>query len=393
MENHIKQKVLILFGDGTQTPPMAKSLAKHGYEVHAIFESKWSYGFGSRYIKKKYLCEDLDDELKYIAFVLKVVRSIQYATILPMHDESAALLSKYKDELLKFTHFVMPDYEVFESGFDKHRLMEICKKHGYPHPKTTLVDGGSLDGIDLDVLHYPLLIKPNHTCGARGMTFCKDKSDLIEKFPTIYKEYGDCHLQRFVPEGGHQVEVQLYVNEKNELIQTSVIKKFRWYPEKGGSSCCNISCENDSIVHICYSILKDIGWIGFADFDTIEDPVTGELLIMEINPRVPACLRTPMMAGIDWGDVIVSEYLGKEHKKYKMEREIYLRHLGFEMLWFAYSKNRFKTKPSWFRFIGRKIYYQDMNGCTDFRPFFRGTIGNILKQLSPEFRAAKNGTR
>ena len=114
---------------------------------------------------------------------------------------------------------------------------------------------------------------------------------------------------------------------------------------------------------------------------------------MEINPRVPACLKTPCEAGIDWADVIVSEYLGKPHEKYEVEREVYLRHLGFEVLWFFYSRNRFKTKPSWFRFFGRHIYYQDMNGWPDMLPFFMGTMGNIKKQLSPAFRAEKSGTR
>ena len=175
------------------------------------------------------------------------------------------------------------------------------------------------------------------------------------------------------------------------MVQSSVIKKFRWYPNKGGSSCCNISCKNEKIVDICYKVLKSIGWVGFADFDTIEDPRTGELLIMEINPRVPACVKSAFASGIDWADVIVGEYLKKSHKVYQMNREVYLRFLGVEVLWFLKSENKWHTKPNWFNFFGKDIFYQDMSDWTDPMPFIRGTIGNIKKQLSPEFRKSKAG--
>lgn len=390
----MKDKVLILFGDGTQTPPMARSLYRKGYHVDAIFTSKLSYGYGSRYIKNKYLFEgETEDMPVYFAFAKNVLEKTKYVAAIPMHDESAELLSRYRDELLKLTRFEMPDLEVFERGFDKHKLMEVCQKNGYPHPETTIVYDGKLEDINIDNLHFPLLIKPNHTCGARGMTLCNSKKELEERFPKIYAEYGDCHLQRYVPMGGHQVELQLYVNADGELVQSSAIKKYRWYPENGGSSCCAVSAHYPEIIDILHKLLVKIGWVGFADFDTIEDPTTGELLIMEINPRVPACLKTTMAAGVDWGNVIISEYLGVEHKHYEEKDGVWLRHLGFEALWFAFSKNRWKTKPCWFNFIGRNIYYQDMSDWTDWMPFLRGSWGNLKKQLNPEFRKAKNGTR
>ena len=386
-------KVLILYGDATQALPIARSLHHRGYQVDAICSSKWSYGYGSKYIRKKYLHENAEDVDEYFDYLLGILKEGKYDTILPMRDSVAEVMCKYRDELLKYTQFVMPDYETFEKGFDKHRLMEICQQKGYPHPQTYLLDDTHLNGIDVEALRYPLLIKPNHTFGARGMTLCNNKDELLEKYPKVFESYGTCHLQSYIPNGGHQVEFQLYVNKKKELVQSSVIKKFRWYPEKGGSSCCNVSWQQEQMVDICYKLLLDIGWTGFADFDTIEDPRTGELLIMELNPRVPACVKTPFASGIDWADVIVGEYLGKEHKHYDLEREVYLRHLGFDTLWFLHSENKWKTKPNWFKLLGWNIYYQDMSDWTDPMPFFRGTWGNIKKIMNPDFRKSKEGTR
>ncbi len=387
----MKENILILAADLEQTLPIAKSLYNKGYEIHGVFSSKYSYGYGSRYIKKRFVHENAEEIEDYYLFIKSVLLQDKYVTILPMRDSAAEVMCKYRDELLKYTTYVMPDGEGFERGFDKRRLMEVCEAKGYPHPETYLVEDGNLRSLDLDTLRYPVLIKPNHTFGARGMTLCYNRKELEEKFPLIYTQFGNCHIQTYIPEGGHQVEVQVYINENQELVQSSVIKKFRWYPNKGGSSCCNISCKNDKIVNICYEVLKCIGWVGFADFDTIEDPRTGELLIMEINPRVPACVKSAFASGIDWAEVIEGEYLKKPHRVYTMEKEVYLRFLGVEILWFLKSDNKWHAKPNWFKFFGRDIFYQDMSDWSDPMAFIRGTIGNIKKQLSSEFRKSKAG--
>ena len=255
--------------------------------------------------------------------------------------------------------------------------MEICKRYGYPHPFTMIVEGKGLEQIDMECLSFPLLIKPNHTSGGRGMTLVHDKEELLEKFPLVVERYGDCHLQSYIPNGGAQVEVQLYVDENKNLVDSSVIYKYRWYPENGGSSCCAKSVRNDAIVQSLYNLLLDIGWVGFADFDTIEDPRTGELLIMELNPRLPACVKAAFDAGVNWAEIIVNGYLGLPQKKYNYKENEFLRHLGFEVLWFYYSKNRWKAKPNWFKLTGRHIHYQDMSDWTDPKPFLMGTWGNI----------------
>lgn len=388
-----KDKILLLYADATQTLPVARSLHKKGFFLAGVYASRLSYGYPSRFISKRFLFADVENSQAYYQFVRQILEKEKYVAVIPMNDDAAVMLSKYSTELRQFTAFVMPDYKTFSRAYDKHSLMRLCQEKGYPHPQTTIVEDGHIEQIDVDSLQFPLLIKPNLTSGGRGMTLINSKEELFKLFPGIYEKYGSCHLQTFIPSGGSQVKIQLYVNEKQELVQSSVIKKIRWYPENGGSSCCNTSDENDKIVGVCYQILKDIGWVGFADFDTIEDPRTGELLIMEINPRLPACVKTPFAAGIDWADVIVSEYLGNPHRCYQSSKNVYLRHLGFETIWFFYSKNRFKTIPNWFKFIGRNIFYQDMSCFSDPLPFFFGTFGNVIKQLSPKFRQAKSGTR
>lgn len=372
------KKVLIL-GCGTQGLVLIRSLKKSGYKVFLLGD-KDNYADRSRYIDYKFYTEYRPLSNEYKDLVIDIIKNHNIDTIIPMGDVNAEFLSINKEVLMKLVRYKMPDHDVFMRATDKNRLMSLCAQNGYPHP-FTINSFEDIGTIDKERLSFPLLIKPNITCGARGMTLVNSYDELIEKYPKIRSEYGPCHLQKYIKQGGAQVEVQLYIDENQKLLNSSVIYKYRWYPEKGGSSCCAVSAKNDKIVNILYNLLKDLNWVGFADFDTIEDPYTGELLIMELNPRVPACVKTAVEAGINWGEIIVNDYLGQCQKTYNYKEGEFLRHLGLDFLWFIKSPNRFKTKPNWFKLFGKHLHYQDMSDWSDPLPFIIGTWNNMTKVL------------
>ena len=375
-----KQIRVLLLGAGTQGLAITRDLYKSGCFVY-IASGGNNYADWSRYATKSIKITESPSSDEYLKNILSLINKYSVDTIIPMGDSEAKFLCKNKAELLRHVSFKMPDYDAFIKGTDKNLLMSLCKDKGYPHPYTinTVSD---INSIDKEALLFPLLIKPNVTCGGRGMTLVHSYEELIEHYPKIHKEFGECHLQQYVKQGGAQVEVQLYVDKNKRLLNSSVIYKYRWYPVDGGSSCCAKSIKNEKIVKILYNLLIDLNWVGFADFDTIEDPNTGELLIMELNPRVPACVRTSIEAGIHWGEIIVNDYLDKPQLQYNYKENEYLRHFGFEVLWFLKSCNRFKTYPNWFAFFGKHIHYQDMSDWTDPLPFIAGSLRNIKRLIT-----------
>ena len=383
-------KILIL-DTGTQGYITVKSMHKAGHKVVLLHRGRHNYADDSRYVDVRIQTDASYEDDEYLETVKRIIKEQGINTVIPMSDFSAQFLSRNKEVLSPMVKYVMPGIDVFERGYDKNSLMALCEKKGYPHPQT-VNDVSSLDGLDIGKLNYPLLIKPNHTCGGRGMTLVRNKEELKAKFEGVFGQYGECHLQEYIPQGGAQVEVQLYINEQQELVASSVIYKYRWYPENGGSSCCATMVKNDRVVDMCYRLLKDIGWVGFADFDTIEDPRTDELLVMELNPRVPACVKAAVVSGVDWPNIIVNEYMGELRVQPTFKSGVLLKHLGMEALWFVYSKNRFKTKPSLLKVFGRNVFYQDLD-WRDPMPFIMGTWHNFKKQLSPSFRKSKSGTR
>lgn len=382
---------ILILGSGTQALAILKGLTEAGGRLYIVVNKTGNYGDESKYIYKRYVCSIPVGSSAYLDYVKKLILSNKIDVVIPTGDITAGFASKYKKEFDAITNISIPDFLTFQKGYDKNQLMNLCQEKGYPHPKT--IDLSKCCYLEKSLFQgfpFPGLLKPNCTTGGRGMTMIADYDDLLRKYPNVYKEYGDCHLQRLVREGGRQIKVQLYVEEDGTLIASSVLNKVRWYPVKGGSSCCAITIKNDEIVRICHNVLKDIKWVGFADFDIIEDPDTSELLIMEINPRLPACIGASVYAGINWGEIIMRDAMGLGQKTYNYKVNVVLRHLCLDILWFIHSPNRYNTKPSWFCFWGRNVHYQDFH-FFDQKPFWIGTYHNIKKLFNPSFKRAKSG--
>ena len=383
------QSVLLLNIEGTQTLPIAKSLHKRGITVYGFYNDKYAYGSCTKYVKHKILAPSICNPEEYYHFLKKFLSENQIDVIIPLGDHTAQFLSIQQEELRQFSQFIIPDIEIFNSGYNKNSLMKVCANNGFPHPRT--IDLESSESVTPEDI-FPALIKPNIMTGGRGMVRVNSREEFNEKYPYTRKNYGACHLQEFISPGGRQLKVQLFMDNQSNLCYSSVIHKQRFYPENGGSSCCNVTIQDDSLVKMCSEILQKIKWIGFADFDLIEDPKDGIVKVMEINPRIPACVKSAVVSGIDYGSIIFDASLEKELAKYEYKQGISLRHIGFEILWFLHSKNRFNTEPNWFKFFGKNIYFQDFS-WSDLAPFIWGTIGNIKKQFGSEFRKSKSGLR
>jgi len=383
------ETVLLLDGQTIQALPVMKSLKSKGFRIIIFCNSKNSYGYYSRYSDEKLLCPNwYRDPDEFYDFFFQFLSSNTIDAVIPMNDDSATFLSQHLNEVNNYSKCLIPDIETFMNGFNKNSLMKLCKDQKLPHPFTADLERLDLEEASVSV-GFPAIIKPNITTGGRGMKSVNSLTELQETYPSLREQYGPCHLQQFILPGGEQYKVQIFTDQNGIQFDT-VIKKIRYYPVKGGSSCCNVTVEKRELVNLCAGILKRLNWIGFADFDLIEDPSDGIIKVMEINPRMPACIRSSIESGVDFAEAIVNKTLNKPIPTYHYLPGKYLRYFGMDLLWFIKSKHRFHTHPAWFNFFGKNIYYQDGN-YQDPLPIVMGTLSGILKQLNPEFRKTKSG--
>ena len=385
-------KILLLDGEGVQVVCMARELNKLGHELTALCGQKVSSGYTTKYLHHKYVSPNVHFEAEaFKTYFYEHLKKYQYDLIIPMGDESALFLSCEKEavELKYNTKCAVETYATFELANDKQKLMDVCEKYNIVHPKTRAISE-DLKGT-ADYVGFPAMIKPNLSAGAKGITRVKCFNELKEKLPSIIESFGACTLQQYVEQPDYYYNVMLFRRSDGKIAASTIIKIRRFFPLKGGTSCYSETIEHSFLLEQCERCLEKLNWHGFADFDVLEDKCTGELKIIEINPRVPSSFQASFAAGVNFAKIFVDEYLGNgaeifDMKNYKSDQQV--RWFGLDVMWFLMSPQRFSFKPSWFRFWGKNVSYHDGSWC-DPMPMIAGSLQGVVKYLNPNFRKAK----
>lgn len=382
----MKANVLI-FGGGLQALSAAHSLQLSGCRV--VMATKGDrVASQSRFIDKYIELEDDSDSEQLFPLLSRIVAEESIDVIIPMEDEQAACLSRCKARLENGSGVkcAVAEDSLFSMVSDKSSFISFCEKNALPHPKTVALNGM---GNERDELVFPLLIKPNHGAGARGLTLVRNVEELDALLPGVVSSYGACTLQEYISGKDYYYNVMLYRDAKGRFVNHCILKILRYYPINGGSSCCGITVEQDDLLRICEETLDKLDWVGFADFDVLEGD-DGDFRLVELNPRLPACLRAAEVSGVNFPMLIVSDALKGEVAPYAYSPGKVLRFLGLDLVWFLCSPNRFKTSPSWFRFWGRNLFYQE-GGRYDAKAFACSMLEGARKFFSKSFRAQKSG--
>lgn len=366
-----KAKVLIL-GGGLQAVSAARSLRDAGFMVglRAPLSEYAHKSSALSFRSEGSLAEGIEPILQY-------VNSEKIDALLPMSDGYAELLSRNKKRIMRESDCVacVPDFDCFMPAADKLQLMALCRENGLPHPRT--LAESELTDDNIAALDFPVLVKPNRSVGARGIVKVADPEKLRATVEKVRESFGECHIQEYVGGNRPYFNVMLYRDEEGKCVSSVVIEIIRFYPLQGGSSSMCRTIENPGLVDLCMKTLDALGYIGFADFDVLQNE-KGEYKIIEINPRVPASLRAAYISGINFPEIIVTKSLGLETPAYKYVPGKTLRYLGLDLMWFLSSPSRFGAKPSWFKFFGKDIYYQE-GGMADMRAMIGSLLSNFNK--------------
>jgi D-aspartate ligase len=377
MIDYKKIRVLLADGQDRQVLPMARAFKKLGCEVTTFNCSKLDNGYSSKYPDYKIVDTKVKDNIQYLVEMIeKLLQTGNYDLVIATSDLTAEALSINKERLEKYAKVAVVEPETFYISYDKMNTMKICMENGIPCPKT-LMNILSIDDVLAANLSYPIVVKPRKSYGAIGFQRMDTKEKLIE-----FLSRDDCDLstlivQEYIPQADIQYEAAMFIDNNNNVKSALVFSKNRWFPVEGGSSTLNVTVDRPDIIETCTKLLQLIGWRGCADIDLIQDPRDGIAKIMEINPRVSGSVKICFEAGINLAQQIIEAAYGEEVTSYyDYKKDVCLRCMHTDLLWFIKSKDRFRTKPSWFSFKNTK---DQIFSISDPLPGFTFTIQAFLK--------------
>jgi predicted ATP-grasp superfamily ATP-dependent carboligase len=382
-------RVLLLDGDTRQVLPVMRALRVAGHHVTVACDSRISVGWFSilphRRVK---VPSPVSQPGQFLKALIDLLRDERYDVTIPLVDICASLVVEHKAELEQYTRMPVPDHDVFMLARDKANTMRICQEKNIPCPRTYFPEEQSIAWIR-DRVNYPVLVKPRIGHGAIGIFRVSAPEELESVCRKVEKEYAPCIVQELIPQTGLQYKVQLFRDREGGLRAAVVFNKLRYFPVTGGTSSINCTVRRDDIVEICRQLLEEMRWTGYADVDLIEDPRDGVPKVMEVNPRVTGSVKIAFEAGVDFADLLVRFAQGDRLPTYNDYRVgIYMRYIPLDILWFLYSRDRFRAEPSWLKFWGRDLCYQVLS-LRDPGPFLALGLSGLARLTSPKVRAEK----
>ncbi|AMG50857.1 MULTISPECIES: carboxylate--amine ligase [Enterococcus] len=221
--------------------------------------------------------------------------------LIPCGDGYAELLAKHKEELAPYYTFIANDYSLLKRLINKVSFYEVCEEYGLPYPKTfiltpELLTEGTFKGeLPFD---FPVALKPANSVAwlsvdfeGRKKAFIIDNRIEFEEIVSRIYQAGyqyEMIVQDFIPGDDSNMRVlNAYVDENHEVRVMGLGHPLLEDPTPGavGNYVVIIPDENDQIYQMIRKFLKEIEYVGFANFDLKYDARDGQYKLFEINLR------------------------------------------------------------------------------------------------------------
>lgn len=391
-EQRPRGKVLLTDGKAKSCLAAVRSLASRGLCVHVASDTRLSLAFWSRMPSRRHLLPSSRTcPAEFASAIASLHSHERFDAVIPVSDyDIDALLSRVDSLRESGLPVALPEREPFEAARDKSRMIKSAMRAGVPCPGTWFPEDESIDSIRAKA-RFPLLVKPNISDGARGITMVSDPSELEATYRSVVARWGPSHLQEWIPEGGGQLKADMIVGRDGELLAAFVCRKLRYYPVNGGSSTLIVSEHDDSIIASLRRLAREMKWFGFADFDLIVDPRDGVAKLMECNPRFPESLAVDIFAGADFPWCLYQlASTGRADPIPGYTSGRFARFLVGDLMWFLGSPDRWRATPSFFRFFGRDLTYY-VEKVSDPGPIACYLIEAVITLLSPRRLAYRFG--
>ena len=305
-------KILLTDGDFKHTLGALRSLEKADYQVDAIGSSRclcaWSKYLSRISYPQTSFCED------YFDAFLVFLREEKYDVVLPIGARSVKLIAHHKNEIERFCKVPLADYGEISTCLEKKNTFSLAHDIGLNVPEAW--DFSSLKELEdnLNKIIFPVVIKANNEISPLKPIYASNIDELWdameiwgrnipfakETFPII---------QRYI-EGSGCGFFALYQNGICKRI--FMHKRIRQTPPSGGASCCAVSVYEEDLKQAGMNILNALKWHGVAMVEFKRETCTGDLYLMEVNPKFWGSLDLALASGVNFPVLTVQMAMGEE---------------------------------------------------------------------------------
>lgn len=314
---------VILFGDFIAAYGVLRALGPLGIPVYLVSaESRQNICRYSRYVKDDFVLSHSDEHYfeKILSWGLNTVGK-EAVLIIAGADEPLDILPKHLPDFPSGWRATFPDAPTVRMVREKALTYQAAQKIGIPIPRTKPIKNNK-DFLNFkesaSSWRYPLLLKAekssvfNKEYKTKGILFhTLDDIVNISDISACYRKYhGDFLIQEFIP--GSEKNLWNFIGVYDHYSNPSLFFLNRKRRSSAQFSSCTVmeTFFFEELISYSHALIREIGYIGYANTEYKLDPRDGSLCLMEINGRVSMSNSHALRCGINLPLAMYNNALG-----------------------------------------------------------------------------------
>lgn len=299
---------VILFGDHIAAYGVIRALGPLGIPIYVISNSGAGIATKSRFVRKSLGLEpDRNDFVEKLVSWVRKEAGVTAVLMVAGQDDYLDVLSRNTDQLLPDLKPTFPAWETVRKVRYKHETYSIAERIGIPAPKTFYINTlcqleECLDNFKHD--EFPLLMKSEDSSrfakqyGTKGVV-CNHRDEVLANYNRYDFFLGRLLLQEMIPGGeNHLLNLIAVLNAHSDPVAVFMNRKRR--SAKRFSNCTLMETMwSDDVLRYSLKLLKEIGYMGYANPEFKLDPRDGRLKLIEINGRISMSNSHALRCGIN----------------------------------------------------------------------------------------------
>jgi len=278
-----------------------RSLGSRGFFVAAGESTRFAPALFSRYCRRRFIHPSVAGHPEdFLAALTRELAAGHYDVLLPMELSTQLFVTKHRDRLEALVRIPFAGADLALRVHDKGFLASFAKKQGIECPATFFPRGPEEAAEMAAGLPYPVLVKPRHSSGGRGIVRVEGETAFPAGYARVRARYPMPIVQACIPPGGDALGVAVLMNFASEPRASFVYRRLREYPITGGPSTLRESIWNPELQESAERLLSSLGWVGVAMVEFKVHPGDGRPKLLEINPRFWGSLHHAIVCGVDF---------------------------------------------------------------------------------------------
>ena len=312
MKNQSRGRVLITDGAYKHTLGAVRSLACEGFEVDVIGHRHCLSGW-SRYLSNVTYPQEAFNDQSINEFA-KFLDNASYDVLLPIGARSVQLVSRHRSALPERCSIPLPSGEVIALCLDKEATYNFAATLDVNIPKTWVYQSQAELEEHISEIVFPIVVKGKSEINKDRPFYAYNASQLLAQIKSWGKGLSGEELQfPIIQQFIDGVGVGFFALYKGgECKRVFMHQRVRETPPSGGASCCAVSIYESDLLAAGRKILDAMKWHGVAMVEFKREKSTGDLYLMEINPKFWGSLDLALACGVDFPVLSVRLALGEE---------------------------------------------------------------------------------